>query len=290
LNDLFMGIDSDGDGIISADEVRGCLEGKSKWPPGDIDRLINVLIGERGEIAYDEFMGQLIAIRGPQEKELLLDIFNDADTDNSGYLTIQEVGLLMKKPAVHKVLGDLRVEEIMKLMDRSGSGRVSFDDFLCAVYGDSRCSDRKSVLDYKVGQEVEYYSSSFSTWMPCEVTRVEGSTGAIQISAKPDFWMPTAEVQKKIRPVKNAQAEAEAKDGTKSMGLMERVKAAGLGRQMLSGAMFGERKSTSDNPTRSPERKSTWKGDDSGKSKDILDDVKQGVSDVKKNLKKLFFG
>jgi len=289
LNDLFIGIDSDGDGVITADEVRSCLA--NKWSAGDIDRLINVLIGESGEVAYDEFMGQLMSIRGPQEKELLQDIFNDADSDKNGYLTIKEIQVLLKRPAISKVLGNnVRNEDVMRFMDREGKGYVTFDDFLRAIYGDSRAADPKSLPTYKVGQEVEYYSSSFSIWMPCEVSRVDEQTGAIQINAKPDFWMNTVEAQKRVRPLRSqgtdsTSTQGQSDDGTGTTGfrsMMNRAKAAGLGRQMLSGAMFGGK--------RSGDRKSTWEGDGGTGSKDLVDDMKGGLKRMNKNMRALFFG
>lgn len=236
LNDLFLGIDKDGDGMVSADELRQALAGK--WSPDQIQRLVEVLIGDSGAVAYDEFMGQLIASKAPQEKQLLQSIFAEADADMNGYINQYELGLLMKRPAVEKVLGGKRPADVMQLMDPSGTGRISFEDFCRGFYGDSVC-------EFNVNQAVEFYSSSFSSWIPCEVCKVDDKSGAIQITAKPDFWLSKAEASKRVRPRKISRTPVPPIRGAFQMPPIqerqeaEQAKMSGMGRQLFHGGLSG---------------------------------------------------
>merc|ERR1712151_134801 len=133
-------------------------------------------------VAYDEFMGQLIASKAPEEKALLLKMFTEADTDNSGYISQFELGQLMKRPAVEKVLGNKRPDEVMRMMDPNNRGQISFEDFCRGFYGARNC-------DFCVGQGIEFYSASYTQWIPCEVTRIDDKSGAIQVSVKPGHWL-----------------------------------------------------------------------------------------------------
>merc|ERR1712196_646315 len=111
----------------------------------------------------------------------------------------RELEALLKRPAISKVLGDRPVRDIMREMDGAGNGQISFEDFCFAIYG--RRIGRTAGPDFYEGRIMEYYSTSYCTWMPCEVTCFDARSGALQLSAKPNYWMSAAEVKNRVRLV-----------------------------------------------------------------------------------------
>ena len=98
-------------------------------PPRDIHALIDALIGDDGEIAYTDFMGQMISAKRGQDESLLWQIFQDVDQDDSGSLDHQELELLLQRPALQQLLGDRTAAELLRDLDEDQSGHVSFEEF-----------------------------------------------------------------------------------------------------------------------------------------------------------------
>jgi len=50
-----------------------------------------------------------------------------------------------------------------------------------------------------VGQRVQYWSVSQTTWLDCDIIAVRQRDGAVQVSVKPDYWLHSDEKATKIR-------------------------------------------------------------------------------------------
>uniref|UniRef100_A0A7S1AMS1 Calmodulin n=1 Tax=Noctiluca scintillans TaxID=2966 RepID=A0A7S1AMS1_NOCSC len=134
LNKLFSDLDSDNDGLISAQEARTWLNGR--WSHDEIERLIDVLIGSNETVSYEAFMGQLIAVKEPEENRLLAQTFAEVDTGKTGFLQIADVRALLQRPALAKMLGDRSPENLMSELDTDGDGQISFSEFKYAMQGE----------------------------------------------------------------------------------------------------------------------------------------------------------
>merc|ERR1712137_1098479 len=87
LNELFLQLDSDNNGIIWAKDIRSALH--DKWPQERIEALIDALSADDMQgFPYELFMGQLLAAMAPVENELLVRLFNEMDRGNKGYLNL----------------------------------------------------------------------------------------------------------------------------------------------------------------------------------------------------------
>merc|ERR1719188_1276849 len=58
LNELFLRLDADNDGSVTERELRDGLS-ELGWPEDQTDALVHALVGHRGELRYEEFMGML---------------------------------------------------------------------------------------------------------------------------------------------------------------------------------------------------------------------------------------
>jgi len=212
LNELFVQLDVDNDGIVSADDVRRRLG--DLWPSERVEALIKVLVdGDGGEVSYEEFMGQLIAATEPVENELLWRVFCEVDRQGKGFLDLDDIRALLQRPAIAKVLGGRDPCAVLAEMDTAGAGQVSFEAFRRVVHGGGapgaageRC--RRPVLGPRTrgltkGQRAQYYSMSHAAWIPCTVAEVDAASGAVQVDCKPGYWLHGVELQTKLKPPKS---------------------------------------------------------------------------------------
>eukprot|EP00929_Paragymnodinium_shiwhaense_P111821 TRINITY_DN80107_c0_g1_i1.p1 TRINITY_DN80107_c0_g1~~TRINITY_DN80107_c0_g1_i1.p1 ORF type:complete len:945 (-),score=214.65 TRINITY_DN80107_c0_g1_i1:152-2986(-) len=201
LNDVFVELDKDNSGHISAKELRRVLEGT--WSSMQIDQLIQGLLGKAdGEINYEDFMGQLIAAKEPEEDRLIMQIFRDLDNDGSGYLTGEDLVAALGRPALARVLNNRSPQDLMREMDQNSDGKVTFDEFKRALQqGQYRTTTKAGMPRYRGDQVVLFYSASYSQWRKARVTQVDPASGAIQVDCKPDYWIKGDELRTLVRPV-----------------------------------------------------------------------------------------
>jgi len=198
LNDLFMKLDVNNDGLISAPEIRQALA--SSWRAEDIERLIASLVGnDGGEVSYDTFMGELMAAKRTEENGILQDIFREADKQNRGYLGPAEVAQLAQGPAVVKMLGSRGPDDLLREMDLDGNGRVTFDEFRQAMQGVGRRNAGMAVRRYQKGQPVQFWSKSHSIWVACKILDVDAASGAVQVDCKAGCWIHGEDLHRLIK-------------------------------------------------------------------------------------------
>lgn len=216
LNDLFVQLDLDNDGVVSAEEVRMALQ--NRWAPDRIDALLGALGSDDSQsVSYEEFMGHLLAIKAPEENELLWRVFNDVGGGKK-YLDLKDIQELLQRPAVASILGDRSPEALMRDMDTNRNGRVEFAEFKAVMQGQSPTP--KAL--YRRGDQLQYYSATYASWMNCVVTAVDPKTGAVQVDVKPGYWFQGNELTTKLRSVNKGPAN---------------TKAGALGRQIIDGVL-----------------------------------------------------
>jgi len=209
LNELFLQLDVDNDGIVSADDVRKRLG--DLWPEERVEGLIKALVdGEGGQVSYEEFMGQLIAATEPVENELLWRVFCEVDRKGKGFLDLDDIRALLQRPAIAKVLGGREPEALLAEMDASGNKKVSFASFRNVVHSqvDSSSGERACRPHlhgprrrrFVKGQLARYYSMTHSAWIHCTIIEVDPVSGAVQVDCKPGYWICGVELQTRLRP------------------------------------------------------------------------------------------
>lgn len=212
LNQLFLQLDTNGDGVVSAADLRLALT--DKWPEKRINELVQALLGgEDGEVSYEEFMGQLIAAKEPVENELLWRVFTEVDRSKKGYLDQDDIKALLERPAVVKVLGGRDPAVLMRQMSRPGTNKVTFKDFKIAIQGRDDPSGfasqimfavplgsrGKGRIRWQMGEPAEYFSYILGDWASCTVTAVDPASGAVQVDWKPRYWLHGLELFTRLR-------------------------------------------------------------------------------------------
>jgi Ca2+-binding EF-hand superfamily protein len=190
INDQFILIDEDGDGMLTASEVRAALV--KKLEPQKVDNLVQSLVGDDGRMSYTSFMAAMMGHRAEKDDELFWELFRKMDTDKNGSLDINEVRKMMKAETVQKAFGEcITAEDVFRRMDENGDGQVDFWEFRTAL----------EMRPFKVGEKVLYCSGQ--EWIPTEISAVD-RTGACQVAAKPDYWIQSPAEQRQL--IRNKRA------------------------------------------------------------------------------------
>jgi Ca2+-binding EF-hand superfamily protein len=223
LNELFIQLDKDNDGILSAPEVKTALL-QHNWKEEDINKLLKCLVGKGDEVSYEEFMVNLLASMANEESALVERIFREADSRGRGALSLDDIKELLKRPAIEKIVGKRDPADLLKLwkdMDRDGDGEVSLEEFSQVMHGVPRESSAEGTLPmhsilmtrtmksvkaqpgrdrptFKVGQQIEYYSASYAQWIPGTVEDFHPTFG-VKVTNKPGWWIKGQELAK-VRP------------------------------------------------------------------------------------------
>lgn len=206
LNELFLQLDADNNGIIWAKDIRSALQ--DKWPQERIEALIDALSADDMQgVPYELFMGQLLAAMAPVENELLVRLFNEMDRGNKGYLNLSDIEALLTRPSVAQLLGDRDPQQLMKDMNADGAGKVSFKSFKRVMQG--RQGKRQMAWNFlinpkfygwDVGTQLEYYSPGLAQWISCLVVDIDRDSGAVQVDCQPGYWFHGADLRRLRRP------------------------------------------------------------------------------------------
>ena len=127
LLELFQQFDTNGDGVLSKQEI---LNGYKQLMPFDdaekeVERIMNeVDIDKSGTIDYNEFVLATINKQKLLNKEKLEATFKMFDKDGSGTITADEIKSVLGKAVDKKLL-----EEMVKEVDENGDGEISLVEF-----------------------------------------------------------------------------------------------------------------------------------------------------------------
>ncbi|WP_435026336.1 EF-hand domain-containing protein [Nostoc sp. CALU 1950] len=67
----------------------------------------------------------------------MLELFQNFDADNSGYITLEELKLCIRN--IDSNFTDIQIEEMLKLADTSGDKQISYEEF-CEILSVIGCS------------------------------------------------------------------------------------------------------------------------------------------------------
>ncbi|GAX73140.1 hypothetical protein CEUSTIGMA_g593.t1 [Chlamydomonas eustigma] len=125
LRNLFMEMDTDGDGLLTLAELHAAIRAKGVNILGSQAKelLQNADLNGDGVIDYDEFLGATVHQLRLDKDELLHKAFKLFDKDNSGFITEEEL-----KEALSGE-DKVNVKAILRDVDTDHDGRINYEEF-----------------------------------------------------------------------------------------------------------------------------------------------------------------
>lgn len=129
LSNIFKAFDTNGDGMLSKEEIKNGYEkifGQNMNDEQVDDIFKAVDIDNSGYIDYSEFVVATMNEKNLFSEKKIKAAFKMFDTDNSGNISKDEV-----KEALQKVgnLSEQQLDEVMGQVDENGDGEISFEEF-----------------------------------------------------------------------------------------------------------------------------------------------------------------
>lgn len=124
LKDIFTSLDKNNDGTLTFEEIKqGCSKLNSTL---NFEEIFNSLDTDRsGSINYTEFIAATIDQKIYLKNERLFEAFKSFDKDNSGKISIKEIGSIIN--AQNEDFKNL--EQEIKRFDINGDGEIDYAEF-----------------------------------------------------------------------------------------------------------------------------------------------------------------
>merc|ERR1719265_757885 len=127
----FIAMDSKHQGAISYDELKKVMVDKFHLPPGEVKKSFNAMdSSHQKEIHFSDFLAAMISSSVELHEDLIHEAFRKFDTDDSGYITVENLRL---------VLGDtfegMKVEKLLNEADTMHHGMLSYHEFASYLTG-----------------------------------------------------------------------------------------------------------------------------------------------------------
>lgn len=130
LPDIFLTLDTNSNGMLSTEELMAGLE---KIDGGDAGWLVGIMPSDGSEISYTEFIAAAMDKAHYLQKDVCMAAFQTFDRDGSGDISpkeLREALLGDAKPDNKSPSMDAAIEAILLEVDKSGDGKIDFDEFM----------------------------------------------------------------------------------------------------------------------------------------------------------------
>merc|ERR1712166_1524530 len=137
LRDIFMKLDSNGDGKMTVAELKEGIEksGLKEIPP-DLQQIMNDIDADgSGEIDYTEFLAASLDKRTYMQEDVCWNAFKNFDRNNDGKISQDELKIVLGDTSVQNV-ASAEVAEILKNFDGNGDGVIDFQEFMALMRGE----------------------------------------------------------------------------------------------------------------------------------------------------------
>jgi len=125
LRKIFDQVDTSNDGVISFEEFEAAMK-KMNYPMDQIQAIFDSIdVNRNGKIMYTEFIAAALNAHGHIEEERIAEAFDRLDSDDSGYISKQNLRDFLGKEGTME-----RINELMKEADMDNDGKISYPEFL----------------------------------------------------------------------------------------------------------------------------------------------------------------
>jgi len=134
LKETFVGLDTNGDGVLSAAEIRSGFERASMEVPKDLEKLIDQLdTNHSGGVDYTEFLAASLDAKIAQQESVAWSAFRVFDQDGDGKITVDELRKVLGAKEVQDLAGDKSFDDLVGAVDTNNDGVIDFQEFMAML-------------------------------------------------------------------------------------------------------------------------------------------------------------
>mmetsp|Transcript_42202 Transcript_42202/g.99028 ORF Transcript_42202/g.99028 Transcript_42202/m.99028 type:complete len:507 (+) Transcript_42202:77-1597(+) len=135
LRETFVAFDTNGDGILTINELK---EGLSKLGlkevPKDLQAVMEAVDSDAsGAIDYTEFIAAMMRTKTYQQDDLCWQAFRMFDKNGDGKISREEVREVLSGGTVEEAMGLEAIEKLMREVDTNGDGEIDFEEFMAMM-------------------------------------------------------------------------------------------------------------------------------------------------------------
>jgi len=126
VRDMFIAMDKNKKGTITLCELKEVLTSKFKIADEQVKPIFDALdTANNDEIHYSEFLAAMCSTRIAMHDDLLQQTFQRFDVDNSGFITADNLRVVLGES-----FNGEQIEKLMKEADLTKDGRISYNEFI----------------------------------------------------------------------------------------------------------------------------------------------------------------
>lgn len=112
--------------------MKGLKKKGTRIPEPDLIRLMNDIdLDGNGVVDYEEFLAATVNMSNVHTDEKMMRAFAHFDSDNSGYITKDELVVGLKEYGNT----DWQIEQIIREVDKDQDGRIDYEEFCDMMLG-----------------------------------------------------------------------------------------------------------------------------------------------------------
>jgi calcium-dependent protein kinase len=155
LRKMFGAFDTSNDGEISYEEFCAAMSENYNYTENELQTLYRgINIDGTGKVHYKEFLAATMEAHGPIDEERLAEAFDRIDHDDSGTITIRDLGDFLGDGSIP----DAHLERILSEADIDNDKNITYDEFLAlwndgSVWEQARASVGSKRLDFSMNSQ-----------------------------------------------------------------------------------------------------------------------------------------
>lgn len=132
LRDVFMGLDNNGDGLLTIKELKEGLEKAGMEVSADLQKIMEDVDSDgSGVIDYTEFLAATLDKKLYLQEDVCWQAFRVFDRDGDGKISREEIAAILNDGGSDVAGVAVReIADLMKDLDKNGDGLIDFDEFM----------------------------------------------------------------------------------------------------------------------------------------------------------------